>query len=711
MITIHLIPQAHLDPIWLWAWTSGLDAAIATCRTACDLLDRHPDATFNLGDAWVLEQIERTDAPTFDRIRAHVRSGRWDLSGGWYIQPDCNFPLGASITRQIELGLDYLESRFGVRPGIGMNVDSFGHAASLPTLLRRSGQDRYVMMRPQEHEMALPARLFNWRDQATGQEVMTFRIASAYCTPHNISIEHVRKSITELPAGVEHTMCFFGVSDHGGGPTEQMIEWCRANAGAIEGARMVFSTPARFFDAVAPHRDKLPVVDTELQFHAIGCYSVEGRLKRLVRRAEHVLSQAERARAIDPAPDDVRPLQEAWRSVLFHQFHDTIGGTCLPSAYRYVEADVGGAIAQAERQAVYALRRLMLARLGDDPLQRIVLFNPSNTPFDGYVECEPWCEFTAWQAHWKLLDSDGNPIPFQRLDGESLADPIDRVLFRVRLAPDEVVGVRIDRAGESVEFAPRVQVQPGMLQSDGGASIRFDDDAIRSLNDQPAPVLHLIDDPSDTWTHRIDRYATGPSITPVWGAAQVIDRGALMASLQQEGTIGDSELHAEWRVYAGEPYVDLRLRIYWRERQKVLKFVWGSTTPARSRLDGTLGGSTERPLDGREYPLQDWVLTRHGSIDRAVVCPDTFGVDASPEHLRLTLLRSPILAHHEPNPGIAARRVYSDRGEHALRFRFVIQPTLDQDWLPHQAIGVHQPPLVADLTRGMPSLRHRGQKR
>ncbi|MEX0775215.1 MAG: hypothetical protein WD042_05815 [Phycisphaeraceae bacterium] len=53
MIRVHLIPHAHIDPIWLWPWTAGLDEAIATCRTACDLLDRHADMTFNLGGARV----------------------------------------------------------------------------------------------------------------------------------------------------------------------------------------------------------------------------------------------------------------------------------------------------------------------------------------------------------------------------------------------------------------------------------------------------------------------------------------------------------------------------------------------------------------------------------------------------------------------------------------------------------------------------------
>ena len=49
--TIHLIPHAHLDPIWLWPWTAGLDEAIATCHTACNLLGSHVDQDLARGRA------------------------------------------------------------------------------------------------------------------------------------------------------------------------------------------------------------------------------------------------------------------------------------------------------------------------------------------------------------------------------------------------------------------------------------------------------------------------------------------------------------------------------------------------------------------------------------------------------------------------------------------------------------------------------------
>ncbi len=188
---------------------------------------------FTRGEAWAYEQIERVDPTLFDRIRKHVEAGRWSIVGGWWIQPDCNLPSDFAMRKQIELGKEYFTGRFGMFPRVAYNVDSFGHAAGLPALMREAGQDCYVMMRPQEHEMKLPARLFRWRGFEGGAEVVTFRIARAYTTWSAEVRRHIEASLTELPEGIDHTMCFLGVGDHGGGPTEAADRLAEGQLGAF----------------------------------------------------------------------------------------------------------------------------------------------------------------------------------------------------------------------------------------------------------------------------------------------------------------------------------------------------------------------------------------------------------------------------------------------------------------------------------------------
>jgi alpha-mannosidase len=293
--TVHLIFNAHLDPVWLWSWRDGLDEVLNTSAYVCNLLDRHPDLIYSRCEAWLYEQIRLLDPALFRRIVRHVRAGRWSVVGGWYIQPDCNLPSGFALRRQIALGREWFQRQLGKFPQIAYNVDSFGHAATLPGYLREAGQPYYVMMRPQEHELALPARLFRWRGYTEGPEVTTFRIARAYCTPEGITAEHILAAVSELPAGVNDTMCFVGIGDHGGGPTESMIEWCRAHRDAFAGLKLVFSSPEKFFRAIRPAIRLLPLVVGELQMHAIGCYTVHRSVKVALRKAEHRLVQAEAA--------------------------------------------------------------------------------------------------------------------------------------------------------------------------------------------------------------------------------------------------------------------------------------------------------------------------------------------------------------------------------------------------------------------------------
>ena len=119
-----------------------------------------------------------------------------------------------------------------------------------------------------------------------------------------------------------------------------------------------------------------------------------------------------------------------------------------------------------------------------------------------------------------------------------------------------------------------------------------------------------------------------------------------------------------------------------------------------------MGGEVVRTNSGKELPLRDWTLLDTVTANRplyGVVCPDVFAADAISQRLRLTLLRSPYLAHHDPFiAGAHPRGVIADQGVHTFRFRFFCRPDLTPEFLESQARMMNCPPLIADLTRGMP---------
>lgn len=693
MKTVHIILNAHLDPVWLWSWREGLDEVLNTSHYICRLLDKYPEIIYTRGEAWVYEQIQKIDAPLFERIRAHVRAGRWHIVGGWHIQPDCNLPEGFAMERQIALGKDYFLREFGLFPDVAYNVDSFGHAATLPSYMHAAGQSSYVMMRPQENEMRLPSRLFRWRGYSAGPEVTAFRIAQAYCTPEGMNDEHVLAALSQLPEGISHTMCFAGVGDHGGGPTEEIIRWCIEHHEFRSDVRLEFSTPTRFFQAVRAEAASLPLVVGELQQHAVGCYSVHRPVKLGVRRAEHLLRQAECA----GVPSST--LEPAWKRVCFNHFHDTLGGTCLPSAYEAVQAELGAAYAVADEAAALALRRQVVQMPGDIA-QRLVFFNASEQAFDDIIEIEPWLEWTPWQATWGIVDESRQLLPLQTLAPETAFNNQTKLLFPLRIAPKETRVIRIVDRKEAPQ-PPPVSFTTSVDLSD--KTLHFAEGSF------PMPRLVLFDDATDTWSHGVDRYPRTNSVSPEWDVVQTLDHGPIMTAFCQSGRIGSSQLRAEWRVYAGFPWVELRLHVLWVEKRRMLKLEWTHPAGIASREDGIMGGSLIRSGDGRELPFRDWTLLRprEGMTALAMIAPEIFALDGDGQRVGLTLLRSCAMACHEPNPGTDPRTVFSDQGCHTFRFRLLAGNSLTANQLDVLALGLHRPPLHVELTRGMKTRAYR----
>ena len=179
MKKIHLIGNAHLDPVWLWQWQEGFSEIKATFRSALDRMDEFPDYNFTSACSLYYMWIEKSDKKMFNEIVKKVREGRWCIVGGWYLQPDCNLPCGESFARHALVSQRYFKEKFGVTAEVGYNVDSFGHNGNLPKILSNSGMSKYIFMRPMPHEKNLPQSLFNW-ESSDGSSVVTYRIPFFY---------------------------------------------------------------------------------------------------------------------------------------------------------------------------------------------------------------------------------------------------------------------------------------------------------------------------------------------------------------------------------------------------------------------------------------------------------------------------------------------------------------------------------------------------
>src|SRR5690606_32476452 len=145
---------------------------------------------------------------------------------------------------------------------VGYNVDSFGHNGMLPQILKKSGLDYYVFMRPQPHEKGIPSRTFWWQSD-DGSKVLTFRIPYEYLTWGKEVDKHVWRCANEIKSPYEETMCFYGVGNHGGGPTKENIESIHRLQKEDNGLDLQFSTPNTFFASALESDIEYPVIQQE----------------------------------------------------------------------------------------------------------------------------------------------------------------------------------------------------------------------------------------------------------------------------------------------------------------------------------------------------------------------------------------------------------------------------------------------------------------
>ena len=711
---VHLIANAHLDPIWLWNWQAGVDEALATFRSAVDRCHEYPEFRYTRGEAWLYQWVEELDPGLFREVCELITAGRWSVVGGQWVQPDANLPTAAGWRKQFALGQRYFQDRFGISPKIAYNVDTFGHPATLPDLLRECGYSGYVFHRPNESQVKLPAQTFRWRGSG-GAEVIGFRIAPAYVTRSDDLHGQIDLSLKATDPVFGHTMMFYGLGNHGGGPTKANIEWLIDHRDAFEGVELRFSTVDDFFREAEAGRGLMPVVDYELQKTFPGCYSVMHEVKQRQHRGERLLEQAEeliRAFGTDEQTTAaaLARIDEAWKDLGFTQFHDILAGTSVPSSVLSTHFMQGRASIVGEEEVVRATRRHARATLPGENVQRLVLLNGSTHDFDGVIECEPFIDFDDWGDRW-FCDEDGNAVPFQLVTPEANAGAMThRVVLPVTItAQGRRVLKLLDRAaGPPPAPETPVEVSGHTLRS-GDLSLDLSPRGIGSLRWRGRELLgadgislHLREEHGDTWVF----HQTGfhEDIASRLGGLDWImeDSGPLRARAFAEQTLGDSKLRLAVTVHAGKPEVHLHLQVVFAERHKMLQMPVHLTESPKGWTSGLAGGHVKRAPGPDELPFCGWDSVQTEGPSLSLHTPDAYSTSLHGDVWQFSLLRSPLMAWTGDNElAPAFSRRHSDQGAH--EFHFILRVDASFDAVCCERVSDHQakPPVAFDHYVGM----------
>ena len=703
---IHLIGNAHLDPIWLWRWQEGCNEVMQTFRSALDRLNEYDDFVFTCSSAAYYKWVEELDPDMFAEIQAMVKAGRWVPVNGWWVQPDCNMPSGESFARQALYSQLYYYEKFGKICRTGYNVDSFGHNAMLPQLLRQGGMCAYVMMRPEMRENAkVPEDLF-WWDSIDGSRVLTYRITGSYTASGKKSIDEKADDLKRRAAADGHgMMLFYGVGNHGGGPTRGDLEHLKAKMQSEGYEELKFSSPDDFFREMLNTPLDIPVWTDDLQHHASGCYSATSLVKQLNRKAENRLAAAEKFNTIAAktagAKPETKAFAEAWERVCFNQFHDILCGCSIMEAYEDVKESEGCALDVASR--IYNSAVIRIARRIDtwidgvsDPVctevrnlgarrdfpRPIVVFNPLSQAVEMPVR--------ALYDSARVTDSEGNDVLFQNVRSSRSNDSHLDTLFMAKVpamgyatywlyanTEDQQPPSPRDGANELVVSMENDVLYVEFDKKTGGIAKLLDkQNGVDYAANAVLAVPTVIDDhKTDTWAHNVFQFHEIKGTMQVT-SIECVESGPLRQSVRIKYAFNTSTLTQEFCLTQGKKLLRVKCKANWSEPFTLLKLPFDiGGTDAISTYEIPCG-YIKRPCDGDEEPTQQWAdVTATGAdgkrIGIAVINDSKYSYDCPGTQLRLTALRNVIFAdHYSPRP--AADFNFCDEG--IQRFEYAILP-------------------------------------
>ncbi|MDY2651506.1 MAG: glycoside hydrolase family 38 C-terminal domain-containing protein [Eisenbergiella porci] len=677
--TLYMIGNAHLDPVWLWQWQEGYQEVKATFRSALDRMKEYDDFFFTSSSAAYYEWVEENEPAMFEEIRERVKEGRWVIVGGWWIQPDCNAPGGESYVRQGLYGQRYFQEKLGVTAQTGYNVDSFGHNGMLPQILKKSGMDNYVFMRPGRHEKGLEGETFTWTSN-DGSAVTAFRIPFEYCTWPRELKEHIERCAGEIKDPRGSIMCFYGVGNHGGGPTKQNIESIHELNRAEDMPRLILSTPDDYFQAVKQSGRTLPVVSGELFHHSSGCYSAHSEVKRLNRLAENRLIMAEKLSVAGKHwAGGKYPLEkytESWKKVLFNQFHDIMAGTSIEPAYEDARESYGAALDTAARGLNAAVQSISwhIDIPMEEDMKPIVVFNPN--AFSGKFEVE--MESPCLKENQVLVDEEGTQIPLQTVQSLASSNGRTRLVFIAELP---ALGYRTYRLviREAARTFPDVECS-GNTAENRWFKIAFDEKtgyifSLYKKNDGteyfsgPAAVPVVIEDKSDTWSHgvrifdKVKGRFEGVSVKRV-------ECGPVKCVIRVTSTYGSSRIFQDFSIYRELDYIRVKTTVDWHEKMSMLKLRFPMQLNYLRASWEIPYGVAQREPNGEEYPMQNFLDTEGANpgLETAInglsfLNDGKSSGSIAGKEVSMTVLRSPIYANHEPyQPDENLEYVYVDQG-------------------------------------------------
>jgi len=591
MRTIHLICNAHIDPVWQWTWDEGISAAIATFKSAVNLADEF-DYVFCHNESLLYEDVEKKAPDLFEKIVKLVKEGKWVIAGGWYLQPDCMLPSGESIVRQIEVGRKYFFEKFGVTPTIATNYDAFGCSIGLVQILKKCGYKGMLVCRPNgQTQFSYPSRFFNWIAPDGSSIVVSY--SASYNSQLGNAVtkigDYIRGDNTGMLGSGATAMIapkenvdyvLWGVGNHGGGPSRKDLEDIAALK--IDGVELLHSSPEKLFG------DDIRIggeVKSSLVPCMPGCYSSMSKLKTMHRRTENLYYATEKMLAFAEMAGlklDLSQLKIAEKKLLLSEFHDILPGTVIDDG----EQDGMEMLAMASRIIKdYRSDAFLYLSMCDKPAANgefpIFVFNYMPYEVETPIEAEFSLADQNWSEEYSYVPhvySGDDEILCQTIKERSTLnlDWRKRIVFSGRLKPLGITrfSVRVERMPIIKRELPVYDLEKDYISKSvliGAVGLESYDDTADPWGMSNAELNELGRNPKDFRRMTSKESAVFCGFDGEIASVHTIEDGDVMTVIESLYTQGKTNAVVEYKFYKHESFVDLKVIVEYSDKNKLIR--------------------------------------------------------------------------------------------------------------------------------------------
>ncbi|MFN4786476.1 MAG: alpha-mannosidase [Pseudanabaena sp.] len=642
---IYILGNSHIDVAWLWAIAETKNAMQRTFMSALNLQNNYPELIFNQSTAVSYQWMEQEYPELFSRIQSAVAEGKWELIGGMWVEPDGNLPSGEALIRQILYGQQYFHDQFQKEVKIAWLPDTFGFHWQMPQILLKSGFEAFVTQKLLWNDRnKFPHQIF-WWEGVDGSRIFTYFSNELGQGLEPIAITKYLAT-QEAKHHISETVWLYGVGDHGGGPTADMLDLGREWMDSPLFFKMQPSTLENFLlNLKGKLPADLPVWRDELylEFHR-GTFTTKADQKHQNRQMEVLLGNAEKLSAIayltSQIPYPQANLETAWQGLLLNQFHDILPGTSIPEVF----TDADHTWAEVQEICVRIL-------------------DPVNASYQQTSCLQAW-NFLNWQRSQLVRLTDNSLYWLENIPSFGFAE-LETVAIRETNQPLSITSENEKFYLENIYLRVEIDAKTGVI------SQIFDKRSQKNILQSPSK-LQFFEDKGQYWdAWNIDpNYETKQLESASLSSIKILDNSSLLVSIQVIQKFHNSTFVQEIQLTAFEQFITINSFVDWQEEHTLVKVNfpvnWQASYATYEIPMGTIQRSTlgETPEDQAkwEVPAQYWadISSGHDALGLAVINDSKYGYDAKPDCLRLSLLRSP----NWPSPN-------SDRGLHQFTYRLV----------------------------------------